>query len=66
VSRQLLKKPELKDVNQENIEKVLAVVDKLDTLTVNPAVKQLRQAVQILQKPILPTQEVRHRPKPNL
>lgn len=48
VSRQLVKKPALAGLNRENVEKVLAVVDKLVTLKDSAAVQQLRQAVQIL------------------
>lgn len=53
VSRQLVSKPELSGLNRENVEKVLAVVDKLEALKDTPAVQQLRQAVQVLQMPTL-------------
>ncbi|WP_324679643.1 toprim domain-containing protein [Hymenobacter sp. GOD-10R] len=51
VSRQLVKKPELSGLNRENVDKVLAVVDKLVNLKDSPAVQQLRQAVQVLGNP---------------
>lgn len=51
VSRQLLTKPALEGLNRENVEKVLSVVDKLDTLKDNPFVQQLRRAVQQLEQP---------------
>ncbi|AIZ65570.1 hypothetical protein PK28_18295 (plasmid) [Hymenobacter sp. DG25B] len=63
VSRQLLTKPALEGLNRENVEKVLAVVDKLDTLKDNPAVQQLRQAVQQLEQPAQ-TQQVLQKPRP--
>ncbi|HEX8326115.1 MAG TPA: toprim domain-containing protein [Hymenobacter sp.] len=66
VSKQLLTKPALTGVNQENIGKVLTALDKLEGLKANPAVAQLRQAVQILQKPLSPTQEVNQRSRPRL
>jgi hypothetical protein len=49
------------------VEKVLAVVDKLDTLKDNPAVQQLRQAVQQLERPAQtqPPQQ-KNRPGPRL
>ncbi len=63
VSRQLLTKPALEGLNRENVEKVLAVVDKLDTLKDNPAVQQLRQAVRQLEQPAQ-TQPVPQKPRP--
>lgn len=63
VSRQLLTKPALEGLNRENVEKVLAVVDKLDTLKDNPAVQQLRQAVRQLEQPAQ-TQTVPQKPRP--
>jgi hypothetical protein len=67
VSRQLVAKPGLEGLNRENVEKVLAVVDKLDTLKDNPAVQQLRQAVQQLERPAQtqPPQQ-KNRPAPRL
>ena len=65
VSRQLLTKSVLTGVNQENVGKVLAVVDTLDGLKASPAVAQLRQAAQMLQQPVAPTQDVRPRTKPH-
>ncbi|WP_201982590.1 toprim domain-containing protein [Hymenobacter rubidus] len=63
VSRQLLTKPALEGLNRENVEKVLAVVDKLDRLKDNPAVQQLRQAVQQLEQPAQ-TQQMLQKPRP--
>ena len=67
VSRQLLTRPALEGLNRENVEKVLAVVDKLDTLKDNPAVQQLRRAVQQLEQPAQtqPMQQ-KNRPGPRL
>lgn len=62
VSRQLLTKPALQGLNRDNVEKVLAVVDKLDTLKDNPAVQQLRQAVQQLEQPAQ-TQPIPQKPR---
>ncbi|WP_170172711.1 toprim domain-containing protein [Hymenobacter rigui] len=66
VSKQLLTKSVLTGVNQENVGKVLAVVDTLDALKANPAVAQLRQAAQVLQTPVAPAQQGRQRPAPRL
>jgi hypothetical protein len=67
VSRQLLTRPALEGLNRENVEKVLAVVDKLDMLKDNPAVQQLRQAVHQLEQPAQtqPPQQ-KNRPSPRL
>ncbi|MDO7848589.1 toprim domain-containing protein [Hymenobacter sp. M29] len=67
VSRQLLTRPALQGLNRENVEKVLAVVDKLNTLKDNPAVQQLRQAVQQLEQ-LAQAQPVpqKNRPGPRL
>lgn len=51
VSKQLVRKPELTGLNRENVEKVLAVVDRLEALKGSPAVQLLRQAVQVLKAP---------------
>ncbi|AYA39085.1 hypothetical protein D3Y59_18040 (plasmid) [Hymenobacter oligotrophus] len=64
VSKQLLTRPALTGINQENIARVLAVVDTLDTLKTSPAVTQLRQAAQLLQVPKPLTQENRPRTSP--
>ena len=53
VSKQLVRKPELTGLNRENVEKVLAVVDRLEALKGSPAVQQLRQAVRLLKTPII-------------
>ena len=66
VSRQLLTRPALEGLNRENVEKVLAVVDKLDTLKYNPAVRQLRQAVQQLEQPAQTPMQQKTRPGPRL
>lgn len=59
VSKQLLTKSVLTGMNQENVEKVLAVVDSLVSLKNSPAVQQLRQAVYTLAQPnqVLPVQQ---------
>lgn len=61
VSKQLAKKPELAGLNRENVEKVLAVVDRLNGMKDNPAVQQLRQAVQTLQMPAIPIPKILNR-----
>jgi hypothetical protein len=66
VSKQLLTKPALTGVNQENVEKVLAVVDTLDALKTSPAVAQLRQAAHALHTPAVASQEARQRIGPRL
>ncbi|UYZ65311.1 toprim domain-containing protein [Hymenobacter weizhouensis] len=66
VSRQLLTKATLTGVNQENVGKVLAVVDTLETVKASPAVIQLRQAAHLLQQPTELAQEVRPRITPRL
>jgi len=63
VSKQLVRKPELTGLNRENVEKVLAVVDRLEALKGSSAVQQLRQAIHQLEQPAqgLPVQ---HKPAP--
>jgi hypothetical protein len=51
VRRQLLTRPALEGLNWDNVEKVLAVVDKLDILKDDPVVQQLRRGVQQLERP---------------
>lgn len=65
VSKQLVRKPELTGLNRENVEKVLAVVDRLEALKGSPAVQQLRQAVRALEAPTV-SQQIGQKPKPNI
>ncbi|TDN39874.1 hypothetical protein A8B98_16925 [Hymenobacter sp. UV11] len=55
VSKSLLKQPEIKPLDQENLAKVFAKVDQVPALKDNPGVGQLRQAMQVLNTP--PKQE---------
>lgn len=65
VSKQLVQKPELTGLNRENVEKVLAVVDRLEALKGSPAVQQLRQAVRLLEEPAT-SQQIDQKPRPNV
>ena len=67
VSKYLLKQPELRATDQENLDKVLAVVDKSPALKESPAVQELRQAVQVLSTPAVAPrqpQAVQQKPEP--
>lgn len=71
LSKTVVRQPELKGVDQEQLTKVLAKVDKLPALKDNADAAQLRQAAQVLDKPVQgygqpqkpepPTPEVRKR-----
>ena len=52
VSKFLVKQPELRPTDVENLGKVLAVLDKSPTLKDRADVQELRQAVQVLAKPM--------------
>lgn len=52
VSKYLVKQPELRKTDVENITKVLAVLDKSPALKDRPEVQQVRQAMQVLDKPV--------------
>ncbi|MDF7813937.1 hypothetical protein [Hymenobacter sp. YC55] len=51
LSKFLVKQPELRAIDKENLTKVLALVDKSPALSASPAVQQLRQAIQVLETP---------------
>ncbi|TVT36780.1 toprim domain-containing protein [Hymenobacter setariae] len=51
VSKSLLKQPEIKPLDQENLVKVLAKVDQVPALKDSSSVGQLRQAMQVLLTP---------------
>lgn len=71
LSKNVVRQPEIKGIDQENLNQVLAKIDKLPALKDNAEVAQIRQAVQVLNKPVQgydqqqkpapPTQEVRKR-----
>jgi hypothetical protein len=52
LSKVLIRKPEIQGIDQENLAKVLAKVDKTPALKDSPEATQLRQAVQVLDKPV--------------
>jgi hypothetical protein len=52
VSRFLLKQPELRTSDKENINKVMGVVDKHPAIKESVAVQQLKQAVDVVSKPV--------------
>ncbi|MFC7670940.1 hypothetical protein ACFQT0_28760 [Hymenobacter humi] len=56
VSKSLLKQPEIKPLDQENLVKVLAKIDQVPALKDSHSVGQLRQAMQVLNPPIKPEQ----------
>ena len=57
VGKFLLKQPELRATDKENLDKVLAVVDKSPALKDRPEVQELRQAVQVLSTPAVKPSE---------
>jgi len=52
VSKFLLKQPELRPTDKEALDKVLVVVDKHPAIKENPAVQQLKQAADVVGKPV--------------
>lgn len=66
VSKFLLKQPELRATDKENLNKVLAVVDKSPALRERPDVQELRQAVQVLSTPAVAPgqQQAQQKPEP--
>ena len=52
VSKFLLKQPELRATDKENLDKALVVVDKHPAIKENPAVQQLKQAAEVVGKPV--------------
>lgn len=63
VSKSLLKQPEIKPLDQENLVKVLAKIDQVPALKDSPSVGQLRQAMQVLNPPIKPEQTQTQQPE---
>lgn len=52
VSKLLLKQPELRNTDKENLDKALVVVDKYPAIKETPAVQQLREAADLVSKPV--------------
>lgn len=63
VSKSLLKQPEIKPLDQENLVKVLAKIDQVPVLKDSAGVGQLRQAMQVLNSPVKPEQTQAQQPE---
>ncbi|QKG54936.1 hypothetical protein [Hymenobacter sp. BRD67] len=63
VSKSLLKQPEIKPLDQENLVKVLAKIDQVPALKDSAGVGQLRQAMQFLNSPVKPEQTQAQQPE---
>lgn len=64
LSKNVVRQPEIKGIDQENLAKVLAKVDKLPALKDNAEVAQIRQAVQVLDKPVQGYGQPQQKPEP--
>jgi len=63
VSKSLVKQPEIKEIDQENLAKVFTSIDQLPGLKNSPDVSQLKQAVQVLNKPVKQAQTQQQQPE---
>lgn len=63
ISKSLLKQPEIKGIDQENLAKVFAKIDQVPTLKESASANQLRQAVQVLEKPVGQAQVQQQQPE---
>lgn len=64
LSKNVVRQPEIKGIDQENLTKVLAKVDKLPALKDSAEVAQIRQAVQVLDKPVQGYGQAQQKPEP--
>lgn len=63
VSRSLLRQPEIKGMDQENLAKVLVKIDQVPALKDSTSVGELRQAMKVLSIPSKPAQEQTQQPE---
>ncbi|GAB3720514.1 hypothetical protein GCM10027594_00500 [Hymenobacter agri] len=63
VSKSLLRQPEIKAMDQENLAKVLTKIDQVPALKDSPSVGQLRQAMQVLNTPTKQAQAQTQQPE---